>query len=115
MLTSLFVVTAVNGCGMYSHLLHHGFRLARRVVRAEVLELFHVFLHRDELALKLVAQRWERVANVVRQLLVECALKERGAHAVRHVSAGRKQRLKGSSRQIQGCRTCDGGTCMKGG
>ena len=107
MLTSRFVVTVVNSCGINFLSLHHGFRLARRVVRAEVLELFHVFLHRDELALKLVAQRWERVANVVRQLLVECALKERGAHAVRHVSAGRRQRLNGSPRQIQLSRVSD--------
>ena len=55
-------------------LLHHRLRLARWVVWTEVLELFHLLLHRKQLRLELVAEVGKRVADVVRQLLVEGSL-----------------------------------------
>ena len=61
-------------------ILHHGARLAARVVRLHVLELLHVLLHTAHLGLQLRAQRWQRVADVIRELLTQVTLQVRRAH-----------------------------------
>ena len=49
--------------------------LARWVIRAEVLVLLHLLLNGQQLALKLVPQPWQRVPDVVCQLLAVGARK----------------------------------------
>jgi len=51
-----------------------------------VLVLFHLLLHAQQLRLQLVAEARQSVADVVRQLLVQYALKIRRSHSVGHMT-----------------------------
>ena len=56
-------------CVCVRHSLQEGLGLAGRVVRAEVLVLVHLLLYRQQLALQLGTEPWQRVSDVIGQLL----------------------------------------------
>jgi len=66
--------------------LHHGFCLAGRIVRPEILELLHILFHCQQLRLKLVAETRQCVSDVVGELLIQSALKVWRSHSIGHVS-----------------------------
>jgi len=66
--------------------LHHGLSFASRVIGSEILVLFHLLFHAQQLWLKFVAEARKSVADVVCQLLVQYALKVRRSHSVGHVT-----------------------------
>lgn len=51
------------------HILQQGLGLARGVIGPEVLVLLHLLLQGQQLALQLAAQGWQRLSDVVGQLL----------------------------------------------
>ncbi len=69
--------------------LEHGLRLDRRVVRSEVLVLFHLLLQREDLLLEAVAQPRQSFTNVILELLVEDLLQVGRAHAIGDVAVRR--------------------------
>lgn len=59
------------GWGKNMHILQQSFGLASGIVRSEVLILLHLLLQGQQLALQLAAQGWQRLPDVIGQLLQE--------------------------------------------
>jgi len=86
-----FVILLILYCSMFilnqNNILHQSLGFPCGIIRSEIPILIDVLLHGEQLWLQFVAEVGQRVADVVRQLLIENSLKIRRSHTIHQMSS----------------------------